>query len=469
MVLLELMSPACATTSDPKIKDDVISAIEQRKQDLIQLSDQIWAFSETALKETRSAKALADYAEREGFQVERGVAGLPTAFTASFGTGGPLIGIVGEYDALPGISQKAVPTKQAMVEGAAGHGCGHNLFGTASLAAAVAIKEQIAAGRLKGTIRFYGCPAEETLIGKVQMARAGLFDDLDVCLAWHPGDKTAADTDGSRAMVDFLVEFHGRTAHASSSPWIGRSALDGLELFTHALNMMREHVRPSVRMHYVITKGGDVPNVVPDYAQLWCWVRDSKRAGVQEVLERLRKVAAGAALMAEVESRLTVQSGVHEMLVSEAGSKLLQANLQRLGPISYTAEEQKFAQSIQREVGVEPKGLDGSVRPLQPQPVDPPGGSTDVADVSWIVPTLNLRVTASPVGVPSHAWPVVACSGMSIGHKGMLHAAKVLAATMVDLFTKPETRDSIKAEFRAKTKGLHYEPLVPGDAHKLKQ
>jgi aminobenzoyl-glutamate utilization protein B len=354
-----------------------------------------------------------------------------------------------------------VPTRQPRVEGGAGHGCGHNLFGTASLAAAVAIKEQIAAGGLKGTIRFYGCPAEETLVGKVYMARAGLFDDLDVCLAWHPGDKTAADTDGSRAMVDLLVEFRGRTAHASASPWIGRSALDGLELFTHGLNMLREHVKPSVRMHYVITKGGDVPNVVPDRAQLWCWVRDSKRAGVEDVLGRLRKIAEGAGLMAEVESRLTVQSGVYEMVVNDAGSKLLQANLVRLGPIAYTDTEQQFARSIQREVGVETKGLDGSIQPLKPQPPDPSGGSTDVADVSWIVPMLNLRVTTHPAGVPSHAWPVVACSGMSIGHKGMLYAADVLAMTMVDLFTDSQARDAIRAEFREKTKGQPYKPLGP--------
>jgi aminobenzoyl-glutamate utilization protein B len=262
-------------------------------------------------------------------------------------------------------------------------------------------------------------------------------------------------------MVDLLLDFRGRTAHAASNPWIGRSALDGLELFTHGLNMLREHVKPSVRMHYVITNGGNVPNVVPDRAQLWCWVRDSNRAGVEEVLARLRKIAAGAALMAEVEARITVQSGVYEMLVNDAGSQLLQANLARLGPIQYTDQEQQFARTIQREVGVAIKGMDGSVQPLTPQPPEPSRGSTDVADVSWIVPMLNLRVTAAPVGVPSHAWPVAACSGMSIGHKGMLYAADALAMTMVDLFTDSQARDAIRAEFREKTHGQPYKPLVP--------
>jgi aminobenzoyl-glutamate utilization protein B len=262
-------------------------------------------------------------------------------------------------------------------------------------------------------------------------------------------------------MVDFRVDFRGKTAHASSNPWIGRSALDGLELFTHGLNMLREHVRPSVRMHYVVTRGGDVPNVVPADARLWCWVRDSKRTGVDEVLGRLRNVARGAGLMADVEASLTVQSGVHEMLVNQSGARLVQANLARLGPISYTAEEQAFARQLQTEAGVPAQGLDGSVRPLRPPPDDPPGGSTDVADVSWLVPMVNLRVTAFPTGVPGHAWPVVACSGMSIGHKGMLYAADALAMTLVDLFTDPEARSAIQAEFREQTRDFQYRPLLP--------
>ncbi|MDZ7360432.1 MAG: amidohydrolase [candidate division KSB1 bacterium] len=444
-----------------KKKSAAVASIEKHQPELIQLSDQIWAFAETALKETKSSKLLADYAEQQGFKVERGVAGMPTAFVATYGEGKPIIGVLGEFDALPGISQKASPVKEAYEAGAAGHGCGHNLFGAGSLGAAVAIKELIAAGKLKGTIRFYGTPAEESIGGKIYMARDGLFNDLDVCLAWHPDEKTKADVQSSQALVDFIVEFHGKAAHAAFDPWNGRSAVDGLELFTHGLNMLREHVKPSVRIHYTIQKGGDVPNVIPEYAKIWCWVRDSKRTGVEEVLARVREIAKGAAMMAGVESKLTIQTGDYEMLVNMAGAKLLQANLEWLGPIKYTEEEQNFARAIQRATGVEEKGLNGAIQPLEEPKPDPPGGSTDVADVSWIVPTLHVSVTTAAEGAPWHAWPVVACGGMSIGHKGMLHAAKVLAATMVDLFDDVKTREAIKAEFKEKTKGHVYKPYIP--------
>src|SRR5579883_2379596 len=308
-------------------RDEAIAAVDRHRQELIALANRVWGHAETALSERRSARDLADLAGHQGFRIEHGVAGLPTAFVARFGEGRPIIGLLGEYDALPGLSQKAQPAREPLATGGAGHGCGHNLLGAAALGAAIAVKEQIAAGKLKGTVRFYGCPAEETLVGKLYMARAGLFDDLDIALAWHPGTVTAADTEGTRAQIDFLVEFRGRAAHAASNPWAGRSALDALELFTHGLNLMREHVRPSVRMHYVISDGGKVPNVVPDYARLWCWVRDSRWAGAEEVLGRLRKVADGAGLIAEVEPVLTVRSGVPEMLVNEAGARLVQANL----------------------------------------------------------------------------------------------------------------------------------------------
>ncbi|HEY7547738.1 MAG TPA: amidohydrolase, partial [Blastocatellia bacterium] len=355
VVFALINSSFAAFAADPKKKEEAVASIEKRKAELINLSDQIWAFAETALRETRSSKLLADYAERQGFKVERGVAGMPTAFTASYGQGRPIIGILGEFDALPGISQKVSPVKEALEAGAAGHGCGHNLFGTASLGAAVAIKELIAAGKLRGTIRFYGTPAEESVGGKVYMAREGLFNDLDVCLAWHPADKTRADTDSTQALVDFIVEFKGKAAHAAFDPWNGRSAVDALELLTHGINMLREHVRPSVRMHYAIVRGGDVPNVVPEYAKLWCWVRDSKRAGVEEVLGRVREMVQGAARMVGVEGRLTIQAGDYEMLVNQTGERLIHQNLVWLGPITYTEQEQEFARAIQRATGIEPK------------------------------------------------------------------------------------------------------------------
>ncbi|HSA91797.1 MAG TPA: amidohydrolase [Terriglobales bacterium] len=462
MLVLSLLSLVpFASAVDIKKKEEAVSRVKARQADLVSMSDQIWAFAETALREKKSAKLLADYAEQQGFKVERGVAGMPTAFVASYGEGRPIIGILGEYDALPGISQKASPVKEPLVEGAAGHGCGHNLFGSASMGAALAIKEMIAAGKLKGTIRFYGTPAEESVGGKVYMARAGLFNDLDVALAWHPADETEADTDSSQAIIDFIVEFKGKAAHAAFDPWNGRSAVDGMELFTDGLNMMREHIRPTSRIHYTLIKGGDVPNVIPEYAKVWVWVRDNKRENMDEMMQRVRKMAQGAALMADVESKLTVQAGDYEMLVNMAGERALYNNLVWLGPLEFTEEEQEFARKIQKAAGVEPKGLKSAITPIKDAPGEPEGGSTDVGDVSWLVPTLHLSVTTAPEDAPWHGWSVVATGGMSIGHKGMMYASQALAATMVDLFEDAELRKAIRAEFEEKTKGFVYKPYVP--------
>ena len=442
-----------------QMKQQAVASIEQQRPNLIAVSDRIWRLAETALRETESSAVLAGYAEKQGFAVERGVSGMPTAFVATYGSGRPIVGILGEFDALPGLSQKAVPHKEPQRPGAAGHGCGHNLFGTASLAAATAIKELIQEGKLTGTIRFYGTPAEEAIGGKIYMARDGLFDDLDVCLAWHPSDKTRADTTSSQALVDFIVEFRGKAAHAAYDPWNGRSAVDGLELFTNGINMLREHVRPSVRIHYTIVHGGQVPNVVPDYAKVWCWVRDWTRTGVEDVFDRVKQIAKGAALMAGVEAEVTLQSGDYEMLVNMAGARLLHENLMWLGPIEYTSTEQDFARAIQRASAKPQKGLNGSAKPLEKQERE--GGSTDVGDVSWNVPTLHVSVTTAPVGTPWHSWPVVACSGMSIGHKGMVHAAKTLAVTMIELFDDREALAAIQAEFKQQTKGQIYKAYIP--------
>jgi aminobenzoyl-glutamate utilization protein B len=456
-----LLASQLAAGASVEKKEEAVASIEKHKAEITALSDEIWGFAETALLETRSAKALADYAENQGLRVERGVAGLPTAFVATYGEGRPIIGVLGEYDALPGLSQKAQSVKEALQAGEPGHGCGHNLLGTGAFAAALAVKDLMAAGKLKGTIRFYGTPAEEAVGGKVYMARAGLFNDLDVCLTWHPDEKTRVSVDGSQAIMEFIVEFYGKTAHAAADPWNGRSAVAALEFFAAGLNRMREFVKPTVRMHYSIMKGGDVPNVVPAYAKLWCWLRDSKGASVQQLLERARRIAEGAAMMAEVESKITVQGGDWETLVNLTGEKVMFGNLTWLGPIRFTPEEQEFAKEIQRATGIEPKGLDGSVQPWAAPKPDPEGGSTDVGDVSWIVPTLSMNATTAPVDAPWHAWPVVACGGMSIGHKGLIYAAKVLAATMVDLYDDAATLQAIQAEFREKTKGVVYKPFIP--------
>lgn len=442
-------------------KEAATASVDKHRSALTGLSDQIWRYAETALRETRSSKTLADWAEGQGFRVERGVAGMPTAFIASFGEGRPVIGILGEFDALPGISQKAQPNKEALEPGAAGHGCGHNLFGAASLGAATAVKELIQAGKLKGTIRFYGTPAEESVGGKLYMVREGLFKDVDTVLAWHPSSEVRADTRSSQALVDFVVEFKGKAAHAAFDPWNGRSALDAVELFTHGLNLMREHVRPSVRIHYVIQNGGDVPNVIPEYAKVWCWLRDTEHTSVDELLVRARKIAEGAALAAGVEGELRVQSGDYEMLVNRTGARLLQANLEWLGPVPFSDKDHEFARQLQKSAGVEAKGLDGSVQPLDENPGPPEGGSTDVADVSWNVPTLHLSVTTAPANTAWHAWPVVACAGTTVGHEGMIYASKALAATAVDLFESPDRRAAIRKEFEEKTKGTTYKGYIP--------
>jgi aminobenzoyl-glutamate utilization protein B len=460
-LLTIVATAAMAQAPASRLKDEAIASVDRQAPEMTRMADQIWGFAETALRETRSSAVLADYAEARGFEVQRGVAGMPTAFVASYGSGRPVIGFMGEYDALPGLSQKREPRQEALVEGAPGHGCGHNLFGPASLAAAVAVKDLIASGGLEGTVRFYGTPAEEDVGGKLYMLRAGLFDDVDVALAWHPDDEIAADTEGSQAMVDFVVEFEGRAAHAAYDPWNGRSALDGVEIFAHAINLMREHVRPTVRIHYVVAEGGDVPNVVPAHAKVWCWLRDSEHSNVDDLLERARAAAEGAALATGTESTFTVQGGDYEMLVNMEGARLIHDNLTWLGPLEFSGKEQEFAREIQRATGVEPAGLKGEIEPLDLEPGPPEGGSSDVADVSWKVPTLHLLVTTAPHDAPWHAWPVVAAGGTSIGHKGMVYAAKALAATAVDLYEKPERLAAIASEFEKETDGFEFRLYIP--------
>ncbi len=431
----------------PTNKATVLASVEKHQKELTDLSDQVWGFAETAMKENKSSKVLADYAEAQGFRVTRGVAQIPTAFVAEYGTGKPIIGVLGEFDALPGLSQKAQPTKEALRSGAPGHGCGHNMFGAASLGAAISIKELIAAGKLKGTIRFYGTPAEEDLAGKVWMAKAGLFNDLDICLDWHPDYENKANMQSSQAVIDYTVSFKGKSAHAAADPWNGRSALDAAELFTTGINFLREHVKPSVRMHYVYKSAGNVPNVIPDEAAVWIWIRDSKRIGVAEVSERMMDIAKGAALMSGTSYEVQLKNGLYELLINETGAKTLQRNMELVGPITYSKEELAFGEQIMKEYGLESKGINGGIKPLETTKPDPVGGSTDVGDVSYIVPQITLLATTAPYEAPWHSWVVVACGGMSIGHKGLLFTSKCLGTTMVDLFENEKLRQEIKEEF----------------------
>ena len=461
LIVLLIFTAALHAQKVSANKKQVLSSIEKHASKLIETSDKIWAHAEIAFQETASYQELANLAEANGFKVERGVAEIPTAFVATYGSGSPVIGILGEFDALPGLSQKAVPHKDPLMEGKPGHGCGHNLFGTASLGAAIAIKELIEQGKLKGTIKFFGTPAEEKFFGKLWMIRAGLFKDVDVVMDWHPGAETKAAVQTGLALVDFTVEFKGQAAHASADPWNGRSASDALELYTTGINYYREHVKPTVRIHYHIQDGGQVVNVVPDYARLWVRVRDVKREGMNEVYERVKKMAEGAAIMANVDYEVKLVSGIYEVLVNRTGAGYLQKNLEFLGPLTYTPEETDFAKKIQEATGKPQVGLHNKVEPLEETKENAGGGSTDVGDVSWVVPTIRLSAATAPIGTPWHSWAVVACGGMSIGHKGMLHASKALALTMVDLYEDPKKVEAIKAEFKQR-KGDHvYSGLVP--------
>jgi len=467
LLLLTQFTYAQNTAADIN-KKAIIASVEKHQQELINLSDSVWAYAEIAMKETRSSKILADYAEKQGFKVTRNAANIPTAFVAEYGSGLPIIGVLGEFDALPGLSQKSLPERETLTPGAPGHGCGHNMFGAGSMGAALAIKELIAAGKLKGTIRFYGTPAEEDLAGKVYMARAGLFNDLDICLDWHPDYENKANMQSSQAVTDYTISFKGKSAHAASDPWNGRSALDAAELFNVGINFLREHVKPSVRMHYVYKEAGNVPNVIPDRASVWLWIRDSKRSGVAEVSERMKDIAKGAALMAGVEYEIKLNNGLYELLINETGAKVLQKNMELVGPVTYTKEEMDFADKIMKAYGQEAKGISGSIKPLETTREDPVGGSTDVGDVSYIVPEITLLATTAPYESPWHSWVVVACGGMSIGHKGMLFASKSLGTTMVDLFENEQLRKQIKDEF-IKRKGKEvWKAMLPDGPPQVK-
>lgn len=443
-----------------RIKKEITKSIDKHQDEMIAVSDQIWEAAETSLEEYKSSDYLIQFAEQNGFKVEKGVAGIPTAFTATYGTGKPVIGILGEFDANAGISQKKQPTREARIPGGAGHGCGHNLFGTASLGAAIAIKEQIEEGTLKGTVVFYGTPAEETIFAKVWMAREGLFDDLDVCMDWHPGDGIEAATQSSKALVDFRVKFYGSSSHASSDPWNGKSAVDAMELYTTGLNYYREHIKPTARIHYHIEKAGDVVNVVPDFAQIWTRLRENDRPNVDVLYERAKKIAEGAALMAGVHYEIQLISGIYEIQVNRTGAEVMQDNIETLGPITYTDSEVAYANTILKETNKPQKGLDGEIYPLR-RSLPAQGGSTDVGDVSQLVPTIRMTATVASKGGPWHSWAVVACTGMSIGHKGMLYASKALGMTMVDLFKDPALIKRIKEDFKNNKTNSSYDPRIP--------
>jgi aminobenzoyl-glutamate utilization protein B len=461
---------------------EALEYLDQQDEKLSYLAREIWAHPETALHERFACRLLADELEAAGFAVEREVGNMPTAFVASWGSGAPIIGILGEYDALPGLSQQLSAERVPIETGGPGHGCGHNLFGVASLGATMALKAAMEAGKIPGTIRFYGCPAEETLVGKTFMAKDGLFDDLDAALAWHPGDTNSVWAGSSLAMNSFKVNFRGVASHAAVDPHNGRSALDGAMLMDIGVNYLREHIIPEARIHSVITSGGQAPNVVPAYAQIWYFVRAPRRDQVEAIYARVLDIAKGAALMSGTSYEIDFVTGCYDLLPNRALSRLLLEKMQAVGAISFTDEEQAFARQLQETFT--PGTLKHAFaltqrqvsRELDPAMIETPlwgdilphvdtdmalPGSTEVGDVSQITPTGQLTTTCWPLGTPGHSWQIVASSGSSIGFKGMMLAAKALALAGLDLLTRPELLEEAKAEFRKRKGGERYISPVP--------
>ncbi len=455
--------------------------VDTNQASLTALSDRIWELAELGLQENESARLQEEYLRSQGFTIESGVAGMPSAFVATYvaGSGKPVIGFLGEYDALPGISQKPVPYKEPREEGAPGHGCGHNLLGVAALAGAVAMKEAAVAGGVSATIKYFGCPAEETLIGKVFMVRDGVMDGLDACLTWHPGATNSVWSNSSSAMNSVKFNFHGRTAHAAGDPQNGRSALDGVELMNIGANYLREHVTEKTRIHYATTDGGGQPNVVPAKAQVWYYVRAPLRQEVEEVFERLVDVARGATLMTGTTFDMEFVAGCYNYLPNKAMGRLVHENLKAIGAPKFTDEELAFAIEMEksfpanyREIMMRnphtprelaDQRLNSTVLPLRDD-LPPMAGSTDVGDVSWVVPTVQFSTACAVIGTPGHSWQECAASGMSIGHKGMILAAKVLAVTALDLVLDPAKLVEAKEEFVAVTAGQPYKAPLPEGA-----
>jgi aminobenzoyl-glutamate utilization protein B len=466
----------------------VINWLDKNQAQFIEMSDQIWQSPELAFKEFKASRQQADFLENEGFSITWNIGDLNTAFLAEWGEGKPILGFIGEYDALPGLSQKNQPTKEAIEEGEPGHGCGHNLLGTGAVASAVAVQKWLKSNGESGTIRYYGCPAEEDGGGKVYMARAGAFDDLDAALNFHPDSINMPAKGGAVGVNSIYFRFFGRTAHAGGAPHKGRSALDAVELMNVGVNYLREHVKDDVRMHYIITEGGKAPNIVPEEAEVYYFIRAAKPDYLAEVVERVHKVAEGAALMTETTFETRLTDGCSAVLSNHYLADLQYQAMQLIGSIAFTQEEIDFAQAINESfTGTNSDHIDDMIDYFKPSPEivaaldeyrDQPligrnfialdehiiaTGSTDLGDLSQIVPVSELGTACWPTGCPGHSWGNVAASGMSIGHKGMMHAAKIMAVTAVELYSDPSHLVEIRQEFEQKTGGKPYISPIPED------
>lgn len=437
----------------------VLAALDAKAPAYAGIAKQIWGFAEVGYQETQSSALLQEQLRAAGFTVVSGVAEIPTAFVATWGSGKPVIAIMGEFDALPGLSQDAVATPRPLVDGGPGHGCGHHLFGTAATAAAIAVKDWMAATGGKGTLKFLGTPAEEGGGGKIYMVRAGLFDDVDVAVTWHPGDVNQVSRATSLANFSAKFRFRGLSAHAAAAPEQGRSALDGVEAMNAMVNLMREHIPAETRIHYIITAGGKAPNVVPDYSEVYYYARHSDIRILTGIWDRIINASKGAALGTGTQVEMEIVNAVYNILPNDALADVMQRALDRVGGFRYTDEENQFAAGIRQTLTgtIPPRGTEEKILPPE---VGVSSGSTDVGDVSWVVPTVQMSSATWVPGTPAHSWQAVAAGGMSIGSKGMMVAAKTMALTTMELFSKPQEIARARAEFATRVGEFRYVPLV---------
>ena len=456
--------------------------IDEHKEAICRISDEIWALAEVGLHEERSAELLAAALAAEGFRVRLGVGGMPSGLEATWGSGKPVIGFLGEYDALPGVSQQATPEREELVPGAAGHACGHNLLGAGAFAAVIGLKQEMEARGLPGTIKYFGCPAEENFGGKAHMAREGVFSACDACLTWHPSSLNTVRNAASLAVTSMNVSFHGRSAHAAADPFNGRSGLDAVQLMNLGVEFLREHMPPRGRIHYVITNGGGQPNVVPPLATVWYYVRAPRRDECDELYERVIKCANGAATMTDTTCEIELLDAIYDLMPNDTLEAVLRDALDRVGAPRFDAADDAFAAAIEKSFRPGQKAaaltefFQGHPVPddlaaqvlnstvvMAPPVKGEPRGSTDVGDVSWCCPTAQFGTACSAIGTPGHSWQLVAQSGMGIGHKGMLQAGKVLAEAGLELLTKPDLLAAAQAEFVKRTGGKPYRCAMPDD------
>lgn len=441
------------------LKSESAKSIQAQYEEYKKMILTIWDYAEVGFKETKSSTLLQNKLKENGFTVESGVAGMPTAFVATYGSGKPVIGILAEFDALPGLSQDNSPTRNPIAGKSAGHGCGHHIFGVGSVASGIAIKKLIEEGKLKGTIKVYGSPAEEGGGGKVYMVRAGLFNNVDAVLHWHPGDENSVAYTSALAYKSAKFRFYGISAHAAGAPDRGRSALDGVEAMDNMVNMMREHVPQETRIHYVITNGGKAPNVIPDFAEVFYYVRNPERSQVVSIFDRVVNTAKGAALGTDTKMDFEVIDGTHDLLINNTLAKLAQTNLEKVGGVQYTAAEIEFAKQLQTSFMGRVPSIDSAayVKPLR---AEKNMGSTDVGDVSYVVPTVGVSAATWVPGTPAHSWQAVACGGTDIGVKGMMVASKTLVYTAIDLFLNPDLITKATEEFKKSVGDYQYKALL---------